>query len=234
MTDLVWPDDLAPFRVTFYLQPHVGGAESPFTRTRKTYALSAPRWICRMSFRGTVDGSAGAAAFGPRLDALIVQMQGGLNRIALWDFRRPYPIALRDYYARFAGARYSFTDGSTFQGGAHFIVPGEVEPGNLPAAAGATEMTFEGLPASTRVFQWGDYIGGDGRTHIVLDEVFSDAGGRATVRFEPPLASAVARDGANVLRPKSWFQLRSEDAGQNDSEVGDAVTYDLEFVEDLA
>lgn len=234
MVDLVWPNDLFPFRVTFYLQPHVGGTESPITRTRKTYGLSAPRWICKMSFRGGYDGFEGHAAYGPRLDAFIAQMKGGLNRVAIWDFRRPYPVALRRYYSQFAGAEYTFDLGETFTLGETFFIPEDAEPANLAAAAGATSMTFVGFQPGDRVFQWGDYIGGDGRTHIVLDEVFADSEGRATVTFEPPLATAVAAGEAKTMQPTSWFQLTSDDAGDNDSEVGAAVVYNLEFVEALS
>ena len=233
MVDLVWPDDLFPFRVTFYLQPHVGGSESPITRTRKTYGLSAPRWVCKMTFRGGYDGFEGHAAYGPRLDAFIARMKGGLNRVAIWDFRRPYPVGLRRYYSQFAGETYTFTLGETFNLGEKFIIPEDAEPTNLAALAGASSMTFIGFDPGARIFQWGDYIGGDGRAHIVLDEVFADAEGRAVVEFEPPLALPVAAGAAKTMQPTSWFQLTSEDAGENDSEVGSAVTYTLEFTEDL-
>jgi hypothetical protein len=75
----------------FYLQPHVGGQESPLTRTRKTYGLSAPRWVARLTFRaghGYDDGGMSdrfgpraddAMFFAARLDALIAQLKGGLQ-----------------------------------------------------------------------------------------------------------------------------------------------------------
>lgn len=233
MVDLLWPEDLHPFRVTFYLQPHVGGSESPITRTRKTYGLSAPRWVCRMSFRGGYDGFDGHAAYGPRLDAFIAKMDGGLNRVALWDFRRPYPIALARYYNRFAGETYTFDQGETFELGERFVVSEGAEPTNLPALAGASELVFIGFEAGERAFNAGDYVGGDGRTHIVVDNVDADAEGRATAQFKPPLALPLATGEAKTVQPTSWFQLVSEDAGENDSEVGAAVTYNLDFMEDL-
>lgn len=233
MADLTWPDDLSPFRFTFYLQPHVGGTESPITRTRKTYGLSAPRWICRMSLKGGWDGFDGHEATGPRLDAFIAEMEGGLNTVALWDFRRPFPIGLKNYYNRFTGERYTFGAGETFEMGERFIIPAEAEPTNLAAAAGATQMTFFGFEPGQRVFNRGDYVGGDGRAHIVLADVTSDAQGEAAVTFKPPLATALAAGTAKTMQPTSKFQLVGEDAGQNDSEVGAAVVYELEFIEDL-
>lgn len=233
MVDLVWPDDLRPYRVTFYLQPHVGGTESPITRTRKVYGLSAPRWICKMSFRGGYDGFDGYQAYGPRLDAFIAEMEGGLNRVAIWDFRRPYPVALRRYYSRFAGETYTFGGGETFELGERFVIPAEAEPTNLAAPAGATSMTFIGFEPGQRVFNAGDYIGGDDRPHIVLHNADADADGRATVQFKPPLALPVAAGTSKTMQPTGWFQLTSDDAGENDSEVGGATNYSLSFVEAL-
>lgn len=234
MADLTWPSDLSPFRVSFYLQPHVGGTESPITRTRKTYGLSAPRWVCKMAFRGGYDGFEGHAAYGPRLDAFIAEMEGGLNRVALWDFRRPYPVALRRYYSQFAGAEYTFGGGETFTLGEAFVIPEEAEPANLAASAGATSITFTGFLPGERVFQWGDYFGGDGRAHMVLHETFADVDGNAVVFFKPPLATDLGAGEAVTVQPKTWFQLVGEDAGDNDSEVGSAVNYTLEFIEDLS
>lgn len=232
MADLAWPDALAPFRVSFYLQPHVGGTESPLTRTRKTYGLSAPRWVCRMSFRGGYDGHAGIAAYGPRLDALIAQLEGGLNRVGLWDFRRPYPVALRRYYRQFAGETYTFGLGETFELGEKFVIPAEAEPTNEAAAAGASEIVFTGFKPGERVFQWGDYFGGDGRVHMVLAEVYADQDGRARATFKPPLQADLLPGSAITMQPTSLFQLTSIDAGENETEVGQLSTYQLAFVED--
>lgn len=233
MANLEWPSELSPFRFTFYLQPHVGGTESPLTRTRKTYGLSAPRWICRMSLKGGWDGFDGHEATGPRLDAFIAEMEGGLNTVDLWDFRRPFPIGLKNYYSRFSGETYTFGGGETFTLGERFFISEDAEPTNRAALAGATQMTFIGFEPGQRVFNRGDYVGGDDRAHIVLRDVAADSNGEAIVQFKPPLASPIAAGAAKTMQPTARFQLVGEDAGQNDSEVGSAVVYDLEFIEDL-
>jgi hypothetical protein len=234
MTDLIWPDGLAPYRVMHYLQPHVGGAESPITRTRKVYGLSAPRWVSRMTFRAGYDGAEGVGAWGGLLDALIMEMQGGLNPIALWDFRRPYPAGLRRYYGQFTGQRYPFAGGEEFTLGERFIIPGYAEPNNEAALAGSTTMTFTGFNPGEQVFLPGDYVGGDGRQHMVQRPgAVADADGRATVTIYPPLWSNVAAGEAITMQPTSLFQLVSEDAGQNETDVGDATEYTLDFVEKL-
>jgi hypothetical protein len=234
MADLLWPDDLRPKTLSFYLQPHVGGAESPLTRQRKVYGLSGPRWIAKMTFTASWRGGDGTAARGPRLDALIADMEGGLNRILLWDFRRPYPVRLRRYYAQFTGELFTFGGGETFGLGERFFIPPEAEPTNLAAAAGDSTMTFVGFKPGEAVFDLGDYVGGDGRTHIVRGSpVVADEAGVAVVAFRPPLSADVAPGAATTMQPTAPFRLTSEDAGDNQSESNGQASYSLEFTEDL-
>lgn len=204
MTDYTWPDDLMPTEMAFYLQPHVNRSESPFTHQQKIYKLSAPRWICRMSFRGGYDGISDEAAYGPRLDALIAKLEGGANRIEIYDFRR----------RRLRGPNVL------------------ADAGNDAADAGDTVLTITGLSPFERVHE-GDYIGGDGRPHIILDDVDADASGEAEVTFKPPLADDIASDAATLGRGSGMFRLVSDDAGSNATEVGGLTPYELEFVEDL-
>ncbi len=236
MADIEWPTDLRPYRAAFYLRPHVGGVESPLTRTRKTYLLSKPVWVCRLSFRGGFNGATGRGALGGRMDSLIVQMQGGFNRVLLWDFRRPYPVGLKRYYSRFAGESYTFTGGRTFRLGERFFIPAEAEPVNEPAVAGATSIVFGGFEPGERTFQTGDYFGGDGRAHIIHTATVADAEGRCTLTFDPPLETDLLVGQAVTMRPTTPFKLSTdgaEDAGANESEVDSAVEYSLDFIEDL-
>jgi hypothetical protein len=236
MSDIEWPEDLRPFRAAFYLRPHVGGVESPLTRTRKTYLLSKPVWVCRLSFRGGYNGASGRGALGGRMDSLIVQMQGGVNRVLLWDFRRPYPVGLKRYYSQFPGETYTFSGGRTFTLGERFFIPAEAEPVNEPAEAGATTIVFGGFEPGERTFQTGDYFGGDGRGHIIHTASLADGLGRVTVTFDPPLETDMVVGQAVTMRPTTPFKLSTEsadDAGANDSEVDSAVEYNLDFIEDL-
>jgi hypothetical protein len=212
VTDYVWPDDLAPYAVSFYLQAHSGGSESPFTRQTKVYGLSAPRWVCSMSFRGGYDGERELTAVGARLDGLLAKMRGRLNRIALYDFRRP----------RMRGKLWP------------------ANAGNLAAAVGDTSLTVTGLLPGTAIYT-GDYLGGDGRPHIIGGDPFdavhavADASGQAVVSFEPPLCTAIGVNAAlfGAANAPGIFRLTDDDAGQNGVEVGDAVNVSLNFVEDL-
>ncbi|MEA3042963.1 MAG: hypothetical protein QOH47_801 [Sphingomonadales bacterium] len=206
MTDFAWPADLPPAVQGFWLQPHVGRSESPFTRQQKTYGLSAPRWICSMQFRGGSAGTSGEAAFGPRVDAQLAMLKGGENRSLVYDFRRQS--------MRGAG----WTAAAT----------------NIAAAAGATSMVLTGFAASAlKVALEGDLIGGDGRPHLVTRDANADGSGAATIYFEPPLESFVGPDAAIFGNPPGIFRLTSDDAGSNTSEVGGLASYSLELVEDL-
>jgi hypothetical protein len=204
VTDYTWPDDLVPFQQSFYLQPHTGGSESPFSRVSKIYGLSAPRWICSMSFRGGYWGANGLEAVGPRLDALIAKLKGRQNRALIYDFRRP---VMR---------------GRQWLSGV----------GNSAAALGATSITVTGLQPGQTI-RAGDYIGGDGRPHIITDDVTADSTGQAVVTFEPPLKAAIALNAAVFGNPTGIFRLTDDDAGANGIQVGEAVSITLSFVEDL-
>jgi len=210
MTDYTWPVDLIPYAQTFYLQPHTGGTESPFSRQTKVYGLSAPRWVCSVIFRGGYNGLRDQAAYGPRLDALLARLKGRQNRVALWDFRRP-----------------------VFRGGVPLGI------GNVAASAGASIITFTGLAPGTKIYN-GDYFGGDGRPHIISSGLFesiatvADASGNATVTFEPPLAANIGTNAVIFERAPGWFRITDDDAGgTNGVEVGTAVDMKLDFVEDL-
>ena len=223
MADIAWPSDLTPCRVMFYLQPHIGGQESPFTRTRKVYGLSAPRWIARLTFRGGYAGApltGDAAAYGPRLDSLIADLQGGLNKAVFHDFRRPYPLQPQQ-----------IASGLTIDA----------------AAAGASFIVMRGFAPRGRAFSAGDYVGGDGRPHIVslaatlaaggtvsgAGTVLADAAGAAIIGINPPLSQRINGGAVPRWPVTGRFELTGEDAGQNDTAVGEATEYTLDFIEDL-
>lgn len=209
MADFDWPDDLVPYAGSFYLQPHTGGSESPFSRVPKVYGLSAPRWIASLSFRGgaagNVWGYTEAGLLGSRIEAFIAQLEGRLNRVRLYDFRRPAMQSI-DW------------------------VP---MASNLSAALGDTEMTITGLTPNTRAVLRGDYLGGDERPHIITADAISDADGEAVVSFKPPLSAAIGAGDAIFGSPTGLFRLTSDDAGANPSTVGELTQYTLDFVEDL-
>jgi len=226
--EIPWPEGLSPYKVMFYLQPHVGGPESPLTRTRKTYGLSAPRWVARLTFRaghGYDDVGSGECRYGPsaddarfsaaRLDAFIAELEGGLNLVRFHDFRRPRP---QSYLTSHSPAITM----DAAEAGDHEITihrgEGEIGP------------------------SIGDYIGGDGRPHIITavspkkGSMMSVGGadGKINLVFKPPLSAAIAQDAElEIEAVTALFRLTDSDAGQNEGEVGQPIEYVLEFAEEL-
>lgn len=233
MTDYSWPTDLAPFAQAYWLQPHVGRSESPFTRQMKTYGLSAPRWVTRMSFRGGYAGATAEAAFGGRIDALLVKLAGGVHRALIYDFRRPTNSGPGRSLIDMDGLTFPFAGGEHFSLGEMWEIDWSTEPQSLAAAAGATSITFDGFEPQAIIFKAGDYVGGDGRAHLILDDATADVTGRVTVSFQPPLGGAIAAGAGIYERVTSPFRLVSDAAGANPAEAGEAVALDFELIEDL-
>jgi hypothetical protein len=198
MTDYSWPSDIIPYGVSFYLQSSTGGTESPFSRVSKLYGISKPRWVCSLRFRAleSADRWGGARGlWGERIDAFLVQLEGRLNRVSLYDFRRP-------------GRAPTFT--------------------NAAITAATDTVTLVGAaPAKIRV---GEYIGGDGRPHIITSLTVSGSDLIAKVR--PYFESNIAAGAATFQNVTGFFRLTSDDAGQNMAGVGEATDYSLDFVED--
>ncbi|MGE0178994.1 MAG: hypothetical protein AB7O91_04135 [Sphingomonas sp.] len=197
MSDFEWPEDMPPAVQSFWLQPHTVRSESPFTRQAKIYALSAPRWVTRMTFIAGADGTAGAEGFGPRLDALIATLEGGANRIAIWDFRRAAPDAE--------------------------LVNAAIEAGDQSARL---------LGAASGDLRVGQYIGGDGRPHLVT--AIAVDGSDLVASVKPAFGAAIAEGAATYAKVAAWFRLVSDDAGENETDDRRVTNYQLDLVEDLA
>lgn len=199
MTDYVWPDDLVPYAMSFWLQPHTGGSESPFSRQTKVYGLSAPRWVCRLSLRApdSLDRWGGdKGTWGEQMDALLAKLEGRSNRVQVYDFRRP-------------GAARTFS--------------------NAAVSAGSSLILLTG--ASVGDIREGEYIGGDGRPHIIT--ALEQSGSNLIATVKPPFAAAIGAGEATYEKVAGTFRLVSDDAGQNPSEVGQLTNYELDLVEDF-
>lgn len=197
MTDFSWPDDISPSAVSYYLQPRTGGTESPFNRQTKVYGLSKPRWVCSLRFRAldSADVWGGPKSdWGERLDAFLAEIDGRLNRVELWDFRRP-------------GRAPTFS--------------------NVHAFAGTDSMTLTG--ASKDDIRPGEYIGGDGRPHIITKTIVS--GSNLIVKVRPYFEADINAGDAIYEKVTGFFRLTSDDAAENMSPVGEATDYVLDFVE---
>lgn len=226
MADIDWPEGLVPYKTMFYLQPHVGGQESPLTRTRKVYGLSAPRWVAKLTFRAGLGEEGVGLTSGPRsdnptfyaavLDAFIADMEGGLYTTRFHDFRRPRP---QHYLTNYA------------------------QPATISAAAaiGATEVSVQ-VGAGNIGPSIGDYIGGDERPHIITGfspkiasmTSIGPESGIVTLRFKPPLSAPLSAGSELEIGPvTARWRLTNETDGENEAEVGQPTEYVLEFTEEL-
>ena len=223
MVDLAWPADLMPYKVAFYLQAHVGGSESPQSRVKKTYELSAPRWVSRLSFRAGYEGApiiGDPDGFGARLDGLIADLRGGAVKAVFHDFRRPFPLRGRAIVAT---------------------------PNFDAAPRGATYVVVRGLQPGSVAASVGDYLGGDDRPHLVsiaatiaaggivngAGSVYVSPDGAGRIGINPPLSREIVAGTPLPAFATGRFQLVGDDAGQNETEVGKPTEYVLDFVEDL-
>lgn len=199
MTDFPWPDDIAPYVQSFYLQPMTGGSESPFTRQSKLYGLSKPRWVTSLRLRAPASADwwgSDQSEWGERIDAFLAKLDGRLNRVQMWDFRRP----------------------------------GRTPAGFSNGAATAATNTMLLIGASPGDIRVGEYIGGDGRPHIITNLNVSGSDLTATVR--PYWEADIDAGDAIFENVSGYFRLTSDDAGQNGAAVGELTEYTLDFVED--
>lgn len=236
MADFVWPDDLQPYAMSFYLQHHTTVFESPFTRQQQVLGRSTPRWVARLSFRGGAGGQLRHQHdVGARLDALLMQIRGPQKTVALYDFRRADrggEVLTFDDYA--AGVPETFFDDNTdFDDGTGFVVTPVGPPSNGTIAAGATTVNLTGYEPGSKPSLVGDYLDiGDGTPHIITEANAADLYGNLTISFEMPAKTPFSGTIA-FERVRGTFRLISDDAGSNPTDVEGLSTHELEFIEVL-
>jgi hypothetical protein len=139
--------------------------------------------------------------------ALMMQLRGRTNQVALWNFGRPAPKGTM---------RGTMTAGATVQG--------------------ATSMTITASGQASRTLLAGDFLGvGSGLTQQVVmltADATSNASGVITVSFEPALRNALSA-GASVTwdKPKALFRRTESKAGW-DYEPGTVKPMSISFIED--
>lgn len=160
------------------------------------WALVVPQRLGRSTF----DGSAQAQTIGaprwvftmstgvmkgeevPQWEAFLDQMRGMVNRARVWDWRREAPLGVA-------------TGTPTVR-----------------VAAAGNVLDLEGwTPSVTGILKAGSYMGINGELKRLSADMNSDALGRSTATFEPPLRAVAGAGGAVVLvKPKAKFILVSE------------------------
>lgn len=139
--------------------------------------------------------------------AMIMQLRGRTNLLALWNFGRPVPKGTM---------RGTMTAAATAQG--------------------ATSMTVTASGQASKTLLTGDYLGvGSGLTQQVVmltADATSNASGVITVSFEPALRNALSAGAAVTWdKPKALFRRTESTAGW-EYEPGTVKPITLSFLED--
>lgn len=139
--------------------------------------------------------------------AFLMLLRGGANKCRLYDPHRPL---------RGAGGSASTVNI------------------DVAAVAGATSITLKNMVASQAVSLAADDMFGIGENlYVVTAVATSDAGGKASVSFLPPLRQAVAEDDAvNLNKPTGLFLLTSGLDGLSSTHAGFSSQLTLKFFED--
>ena len=163
----------------------------------------SPLWKVSLTFDLLNENQAGS------YQALLMQLQGTRNRLALWNVGRPAPLG-------------------TFQGsvGSTGIV-------GTPAA-GATSVTFQNTSYPSKTLKAGDFFqlgDGSGTFQLVMTtaDATSDGSGSITVSFEPALRFAIpAGSGVVLQQPTCQFRQQVTTTGWSyERTTVDGVTLDL-------
>jgi hypothetical protein len=99
---------------------------------------------------------------------------------------------------------------------------------NLAVTAGTNSITLAG--AALGDIRVGEYIGGDGRPHLITD--ITPSGSNLVALVRPYFETNIAAGAATYQNVTGMFRLASDDAGQNPSGVGELTDYQIDFVED--
>lgn len=164
---------------------------------------SGPLWTAAIEFGDMLESESGA------VQALIMQLRGRTNQLALWNLARPAPLG-------------------TMRGSMVL---------NASVAQGATQMDVNGgVSEAAKTLLAGDFLGiGSGLTQqvvMVTGNTISGGSGVVTVTFEPPLRNAFAA-GASVTwdKPKALFRRQSSKSSWDYASVL-ASGFSIDLLED--
>lgn len=181
--------------------------DSAFRSTFGAQAIevTAPLWVASLVGNRVNDDSVSAGAW----QALMMQLRGQTNQLALWNIARPVPIG-------------------TMRGTMTF---------NANAAAGATSLSIVAAGENAKTLKQGDYLGfGSGLTQqvaMVIADATSNGSGVIAVTVEPALRNAfVIGNGITWDKPAVLFRRQNSIAGWDYSEMF-VSGFGLDLIEDV-
>lgn len=180
--DFPYTDISAPASIGFRLVPRTQVFVSPLNGGDQTLELPGARWVVSATW------SALTKAEIRRLRAFVVQLRGRSGRFRMHDLSHPLPAGVA-----------TGTPLVNVTGGAW---------------AGASSVATDGWTAATAgILKAGDYFQfANGELKLLVADASSDANGRATLTFEPPLRGAAADNSAlTTVRPSVVLRLKDDD-----------------------
>jgi len=174
-----WPTALRPRSVEWGLIHSQFSGRSAFDTSVQAVSMGAPRWAFTITTGVLRHDEV------PLWEALIDQLDGKVNRVRAWDWRREAPLGP-----------------ATTAGG-----PATVRV----AAAGVSLATQNWAPNVTGILRAGSWVGVNGELKRLAVTADSDASGRATLVLRPPLQAAPPVGTALVLtKPTALFMMTTE------------------------
>jgi hypothetical protein len=214
MTTYAWPDFLRyqVDRFEMRVQPNTRVFVSPFTGGAQVADYTGERWMVSLDIVPGIDGSGADGIVAAAIEAYFDRLRGPLNRIALWNLRRPVPLGtLRD------GVVINVVNGSlaavTVQNGAAVTIPTiSGSPINMAAVAQGSS-TVQIQTVAGRTLLAGDHIGlPNGQNVRVMADAVADGAGVITPEINPRARSDIAAYAGPVVwnKPTANFMLKSD------------------------
>lgn len=174
-TTIDWPDALRPATVEWGLLVPQRMGRSVFDGSVQAQTIGMPRW------EFTITTGVILASEVPAWEAFTDQLEGAVNRVRAWDWRREAPLG---------------------------VATGT--PTVRVASTGASLQTEGWTPSIAGILLAGSYLGINGELKRLSATIDSDSLGRATITFAPPLR-ALAPVGTPLLlvKPKALFVMTS-------------------------
>lgn len=230
MANIVWPSDLEPSAMEFYIEANTAAFASPFTRQERVLERPGSRWIVSMTF------DTQNAARTARIDALLASMKGRAMPVELFDFRRPTPAGSGRALDDLSTTITEYTDGTRFADGTAFLegISGQPRVG-ITSQTGDSILTTGWAIRETNVLKAGDYVEfGNNRLHMVTEDATTDFQGQVYLRIAPPVVSRNELiEGTLIsIRPATGlFRLQDDRQGRNRTISPVIGSYSVNFVE---
>lgn len=171
-----WPVALRPRSVDWGMVHSQYLGRSTFDNTVQAQTLGAPRWAFTITTGVLRHDEV------PQWEALIDRLDGQVNRVRCWDWRREAPLG-----------------------------PATGTPLVRVASAGVSLATKGWAANVANILLAGSYVGVNGELKRLVANASSDASGHATLLLRPPLRALAPVDAAlQLVKPTALFVMTTQ------------------------